>query len=450
MRRKKALPVSPIVADIDALSHDGRGIATVEGKKVFIFGALPGEQVSFKLTASKKSYDEGEVIELLNQPSPLRVAPSCIHFGQCGGCNLQHLKSEAALKHKEAVVLDNLLHMGKVTPECILPALVGPTEHYRRKARLGVRYVLKKESLLVGFRERTSHRIAIMDSCKTLDARVSELIPVLKQTIRSLSCFNAIAQIEVATSEERVVLVVRHLQALNDSDKAILIRFAEQYQAINLEIYAQPQGPESVYKLYPLDQNFLLNYQLDDLSFQFHPLDFVQVNATMNQKMVLQALKLLDCQLSDTVLDLFCGLGNFTLPIAKQVKSVVGVEGALTSIHRAKANAQLNGCHNVQFYVKDLSSALDHNDTVWTHINYNKIILDPPRTGAKEIVDAIDRWSSDTILYIACNPATLARDAHILVHQKNYSLKTLGIIDMFPHTAHIETMALFKRTKINK
>lgn len=449
--RKNLAQRPPVEAFVESLSHDGRGIASIDGKKAFIFGALPGEQVTFKVTSSKKAYDEGEMVDLLNQPSPLRVTPPCTYFGQCGGCNLQHLETSAALKHKEQVVLENLSHMGQVVPEKILPAISSPTEHYRRKARLGVRYVIKKESLLVGFRERTSNRIAIMDSCQTLDARVGNLVTALKEMIRELDSFDSIAQIEVAMSAERVALVIRNMQALSAQDEEALVNFVKVHSAINLDIYLQPGGPETVHKLYPNDDNVFLEYQLDmengekPLTFQFHPLDFIQVNAVVNQKMIIQAVNLLDAQPGDTILDLFCGLGNFTLPISRQVKSVVGVEGAPNAIIRAQNNAKLNACDNTQFYVKDLTKVLDSNDAVWANMHYNKIILDPPRTGAKEIVDCIERWSADKIVYVSCNPATLARDAYVLVHQKGYKLKSAGIMDMFPHTAHVETMAVFEK-----
>lgn len=448
MRRKKILSSLPIEAHIDALSHDGRGIASIKGKKAFIFGALPGEKVTFKLTSSKKGYDEGELVSLLSEPSPVRVTPPCIHFGNCGGCNLQHLNKEAALKHKQKVVLDNMLHMGQVTPETVLAPITGPTEGYRRKARLGVRYVFKKESLLVGFRERTSNRIAIMDSCKILDPKVGELITALKSLIRSLDSFESIAQIEVAISMDSVALVIRHLKALSAEDESALIAFSQIHRDIQVAIYLQPKGPDTVHKLYPKDNKILLEYELTTdsgppLRFKFHPLDFIQVNVDINQKMINQTLALLDCQPNEKILDLFCGLGNFTLPIARKVASVVGVEGALSSIIRAQSNAALNYCENTQFYVKDLTQPLDDSDVLWAKASYDKIVLDPPRTGAKEIVEVIEQWNASLIVYISCNPATLARDAGILVNQKGYQLKALGIIDMFPHTAHVETMALF-------
>jgi 23S rRNA (uracil1939-C5)-methyltransferase len=444
MRSKRKLAdLPPIEAQIEALSHEGRGITSIEGKKAFILGALIGEKVRFKITASKKGYDEGEVLEVL-EASPLRVEPPCVYFGQCGGCNLQHLNIEAALKHKEQVVLDNLLHMGQVIPEQILPAISSSAKDYRRKARLGVRYVIKKESLLIGFRERTSNRIAIMDSCHILDKRVSHLISPLKAFIRGLDGFDSIAQIEVATSDECVALVIRHLKPLSETDQIAWIHFAEQHHSINLAIYLQPKGPESVHKLYPIDANIFLKYKQDDIVFQFHPLDFVQVNAEVNQKMLAQALKLLECEANDQILDLFCGLGNFTLPIAKKVQNVIGVEGSDTAIQRAKMNAEHNAIHNVKFYVKDLTKPFDEKDE-WVHQAYTKIILDPPRTGAKEIVECIERWSAKKIVYVSCNPTTLARDAHILVHEKGYKLKSMGVMDMFPHTAHIETMMLFEK-----
>lgn len=452
MRRKKILSQDPIFAHIESLSHDGRGIATIEGKKAFIFGALPGEKVSFKLTASKKGYSEGDLIEVISETSPLRVTPPCVHFGQCGGCNLQHLNVEAALAHKESVVLDNLLHMGKVSPEVVLPAISGLTQGYRRKARLGVRYVIKKEALLVGFRERSSNRVALMDSCKILDPQVGELITPLKGFIRELEAFESIAQIEVAIGDNVVALIIRHMNALSDQDQNAFINFAKRYESMNLAIYLQPKGPDTVYKLYPETTNTLLDYSLElpdemggQIHFQFHPLDFIQVNALVNQKMIMQALHLLDCQSTDKVLDLFCGLGNFTLPIAKKAALVVGVEGAQSSIVRAKGNAKLNNLDNTQFYVKDLTKPRDAIDEVWTKTGYNKILLDPPRTGAKEIVEDINRYNAKTIVYISCNPATLARDAGILVHQQGYTLKNVCVIDMFPHTAHVETMAFFQR-----
>jgi 23S rRNA (uracil1939-C5)-methyltransferase len=370
----------------------------------------------------------------------MRVKPPCQYFGDCGGCNLQHLSTEDQVRLKQDWLAEQLTHQGKVTPASWEPPLLSSPLGYRQKARLAVRYVHKKESLLVGFREQGNSKIAIIDSCQTLDPRVGEKIGALRALVNSLNAKESIAQIEVAASIEAVALIFRHLTPLSDSDIQALILFC---QTNNFLLYLQPDNNASVHKVWPNDGNNFLSYYLatQDLSFVFHPMDFTQVNPEMNQKMINQALSWLDPQPADTVLDLFCGLGNFSLPFAKQVKKVVGVEGSEQAVSRAKENATRNGLSNTEFYACNLEN--DFKGMPFANMHYDKIILDPPRSGALKLVEEMAHFAPKQILYVSCNSATFVRDAAILVHQHGYQLMKVGVMDMFPQTAHIETMGLF-------
>ncbi len=339
---------------------------------------------------------------------------------------------------------DLLTNQSKVTPGEWLAPLEGTVNGYRQKARLGVRYVDKKETLLVGFREQGNNKIAIIESCSVLDPRVGKHIQALRNVISSLEGRNVIPQIEVAIGGDEVALIFRHLEPLSDNDIDVLKSFCQTYQ---FSLYLQPSGVESVHKVYPPNTDLNLKYELLDqqLTYQFHPLDFTQVNHDINQKMVNQALALLNPKPTDTILDLFCGLGNFSLPFAQRSQTVVGVEGAPQMVERAKANADFNRLTNVEFHAFDLSK--DFADQLWAKKKYDKIIMDPPRCGAQEIVNQISILNPKEILYISCNPATFARDAAILVHQHGYHLAKVGVMDMFPHTAHVETIGLFLKKK---
>lgn len=441
MKTKQPKTYPEAIVDIKSLSHEGRGIAYINDKATFVNGALPNETVNCKLTKRHTRYNEGEAIEIIHAAKD-RVIPACEHFSICGGCSLQHMEMQAQLQFKQQVLLEQLKHFGQVTPETILPPLSGNPYHYRRKARLGVRYVRKKERLLVGFREKASSFLADIHSCQVLDKSVGLHIEDLAKLIASLSQYEHIAQIEVAVGDTETALVFRHLVDLPESDIQKLCLFGK---AFHFQIYLQPNAPAKIQKIYPADGNERLTYQLKayDLTLAFYPLDFTQINGEMNPLMVQQALALLEVKPTDTVLDLFCGLGNFTLPIARHAKTVTGVEGSYEMVMRAKANATLNNIDNAEFFAANLIEPT--LTQTFMQKTYDKILLDPPRTGALEIIQQFPSLSAKRVVYVSCNPATLARDAKELVHGQKYKLKASGIINMFPHTSHIEAMALFEK-----
>lgn len=430
-----------IETKIESLSHDGRGIAIINGKTTFVSGALPTETVVCAITKKHRRYNEAETITVLSA-APERVQPPCPHFGICGGCSMQHIEIHAQVQLKQKTLLEQLKHFGKVTPEIILQPIIGHPWGYRRKARLGVRYVIKKEKLLVGFREKFSNYLADIQECLVLHPSVGTRLIELSKLIRSLSQYEHIAQVEVAVSDQVTALIFRHMTTLEENDLAALREFGEQN---NFHIYLQPNPPALVHKIWPNDQNEMLSYFLPDyqLEMRFHPLDFTQVNSEINQAMLKQALQLLDPQSTDTILDLFCGLGNFTLPIARFAKHVVGVEGSAQMVERAETNARHNHLINTEFYAANLMEPSPH--ALWLQKSYDKVLLDPPRTGAKEIIPFIAKKSVKRIVYVSCNPATLARDAGELVYNHHYKLKQVGVINMFPHTSHIEAIALFEK-----
>ena len=438
-RRQRPSPV-PVTTTIEKFSHDGRGIARIDGKTTFIDGALPQEQVTFQYTLKKKDYDEGIVLSV-EQPSPQRVEPLCPHFAMCGGCSLQHLDGAAQIHEKQALLIDLLARVGHCQPDTILAPLTSDLWHYRNKARLSVRYVEKKQATLVGFREKSNPRyITEINQCLVLNARVdAELVP-LRQLIDSLDDSHCIAQIEVAAGDSDIALIFRNLTPLTADDEEKIRQFADK---ADVRIFLQPAGPDSVYLFHPIDAGNYLNYRLPDydVNFQFLPTDFTQVNSGLNRLMVTHALSLLELNADDVVLDLFCGLGNFSLPLARHSAKVVGVEGSDAMVERASMNATANGITNTQFFCANL----EKEDALagLIHHSFNKILIDPPRTGALEIVKQIDKMSPERIVYVSCNPATLARDADILVNQHGYRMISAGVMDMFPHTSHVESIALF-------
>lgn len=421
-----------------SLSHEGRGIAHIDGKTIFIHGALIGEEVEFRITKRHRQYDEAEVVQIL-KPSSDRIEPLCKHYGVCGGCSLQHMAPEAQIQHKQHALLDLLARIGKVEPSVILPPLVGPVWGYRSKARLGVKYVIKKEKLLVGFREKDPRYLAEITQCEVLHPEVGHQLEVLKDLIQSLDCYTQIPQVEVAVSDETVALIFRHMVPLTEQDKNKLIEFGRQKK---WHIYLQSEGHSSIQRLWPFNGAERLSYHLPDfnLQMQFHPVDFTQINTSMNQQIVKQALSLLELKSTDSALDLFCGIGNFTLPMARHCKTVVGVEGSETSVSRARENATLNNINNAEFFAADLSRGSSHLD--WYYQRYDKVLLDPPRTGAIDIIPGVVQWRPSRIVYVSCNPATLARDAAKL-SELGYTCHSAGVMDMFPHTNHVEAMALF-------
>ncbi len=439
-RRRQRLPQEPVQARVESLSHDGRGVARVEGKATFIHGALPGEEVMFRYTGRRKSHDEGEVVEVL-EASPSRVAPRCPHFGLCGGCSLQHLEATEQIHYKQQTLADAFRHIGKVEPESWLPPLVGESPWgYRRKARLGVKNVPRKGRVLVGFRERSSSFVADMDSCEVLHPKIGQALTALSELIAGLSIASRLPQIEVAMDDSRCVLIFRILEPLSDEDRERLRRFGQERDFI---IYTQNGGPETVA---PLDEAADLHYALPefDLSLHFHPTDFTQVNSDINRRMIHRAVELLQPEKEDRVLDLFCGIGNFTLPLATRAGQVTGVEGAAELVARARENARRNGLDNARFFTANLYESLEAEP--WLKESFDKALLDPPRSGAFEILAHLPRMGVERLVYVSCYPGTLGRDAGELVHRLGYRLVSAGVMDMFPHTAHVESIALFEKS----
>jgi 23S rRNA (uracil1939-C5)-methyltransferase len=425
-------------AIITSLSHDGRGIAHIDGKITFIKGALLGEKVSITYLKKHSKYDEAKVDQIF-EAAKERVTPPCSHFGNCAGCSLQYLDSNAQLAFKEQLLLTQLQHLGGVQPEIILPPLTGPTLGYRRKARLSVKYVQQKNKVLVGFHEANGRYIAEMTHCSILDTRIGEKIHLLAELIQALSIYMQIPQIEIACGDEVVALVIRVLSEPTPEDKELITKFAIEQQ---LQIYLQPGGPETVALFAdPFKKEMSYKIAAENIEFKFQATDFIQVNAAINQKMVAKVLEILEPQADETILDLFCGLGNFTLPLARHAKEVIGVEGEHSSVKRAKENALYNKISNVSFYTANLAE--ENFSAPWLKQKFSKILLDPPRTGAKEIIKLIANLGATKIVYVSCNPATLARDLKELIAE-GYVLKKTGVLDMFPHTSHVESIAVLE------
>lgn len=439
-RRKSAkLSLDPIEVTIESLSHEGRGIAHVDEKVIFIDGALTGEKVTFKYTGTHRNYDEGSVVDVI-EASADRVEPHCEFFSICGGCSIQHMAAEKQIEIKQDVLLNLFSRTSQITPDNVLPALTADFWGYRTKARLGVKHVLKKGRVLVGFREKHSPYLANMTRCEVLDKKVGHKLDVISLYIEKMQAKNKIAQIEVALTDDTVALIFRNLVELSDTDKQILVELGK---VESYDIYLQPSGPDSVHLIYP--DTSTLSYKLPayNLDIKFLPTDFTQINTSINQKMIKQAIALLELSKHDVVLDLFCGLGNFTLPIATQAGSVTGVEGDAGLIDRARSNAADNKIINAEFYVQDLTE--DVIASPWVQQKFTKVLIDPARPGALEMMEIVANMKPERIVYVSCNPATLARDAGVLVNQFNYRLESAGVMDMFPHTAHVESMALFIR-----
>src|SRR5688572_10462692 len=434
-----------VVAD---LTHEAEGVIraadlqhSVGGAKtVFIAGALPGERVSFRRRSFHKSHDEAELVEVL-EPSPQRVTPRCAHFGVCGGCALQHLDPAAQIAANQKELAGNLERIGNVTPDKWLPPLPGPVWGYRRRARLSSRYVTKKGRSLVGFREKQGKYVADVQRCEVLAEPVGALVGTLAELLTGMNARESIPQVEVAISEGENVLVMRVLTPLGDADLEQLRQFEH---AHGLRILLQPGGLDSIVPLTPgpLD----LHYRLDefDLRLDFGPTDFVQVNAAINQAMVARAIELLEIGPADRVLDLYCGLGNFTLPLARRAGTVVGVEGEAGLIARARANALANGITNAEFHVADLSVEPDRT-IPWMRGGFDKVLLDPPRVGAVKVLSAVAHLAPSRVVYISCHTGSLARDLGVLTHELGFRLRAAGVLDMFPHTTHVESVAVLDR-----
>ncbi len=424
--------------NITGFTHEARGVAHHEEKAVFVDGALPAERVKVRLTKPHRRFDEAEVIEVITA-SKERVEAKCAHFGVCGACSLQHMRDSAQIDAKQGVLLDNLRQIGKVEAESLLPALRGPLWGYRRRARLGVKWVPKKNRVLVGFRERGSPYLADLRRCEVLDSSVGERLEELGALIAAMDARSLIPQIEVAVGDTATALVFRHMEPLSDSDQAALKAYA---QSTGLHVFLQSQGPDSVRRLWPEEGELFYVLPEHQVRIDFLPVDFTQVNGMLNRYMVDLALKMLDIQPNERVLDLFAGLGNFTLPMARRAAEVVGVEGDAPMVQRGRESAKRNGILNTRHFVGNLFEPDAKQE--WMQQKYDKILLDPPRAGAMEIMPFLAKMKPKRMVYVSCNPATLARDAGILVNEQRYRLVSVGVMDMFPHTSHVESIAVFE------
>ena len=429
------------IAVIESLDHEGRGVAHVEGKAIFIEGALPGERVSYTSFRRKPAFENARADAILKMSSQ-RVTPACPNFGICGGCSMQHLEVGAQAAAKQRVLEDAFWHIARLRPESILPPIIGPSWGYRRRARLTVRKVVKKGGVLVGFHEKRSSYVADMTSCAVLPAPISALLPKLRELVGALSIAERLPQIEVAAGDMPTVLVLRILEPLTVDDETKLRMFAD---ANGVTLYLQPGGPDTATPFHP-PEALRPRYHLPDfdVTLQFRPTDFTQVNHDVNRVLVRRAMSLLDIRPGEQVADMFCGLGNFTLPLARLGARVVGVEGSAPLVARAKENAIFNGLDSrIEYHVANLFEVTADQLTGWGR--FDKMLIDPPREGAIELVKALDGDAPARIVYVSCNPATLARDTAVLVNEKGYRLVAAGIANMFPHTSHVESIALFER-----
>lgn len=432
----------PETAKIDSVTHDGRGIAAVSGKKVFVAGALAGEQVSFIRRKSRRKFDEAELLEVL-EPSADRIDARCEAFGRCGGCSLQHISDDQQRQIKSQTLQDNLERIGRVEPEVWLAPVTGPTWHYRRRARLGVKDVSAKGRVLVGFRERHAPFITDMHRCEVMAQPVDGLLDALSELIGSLSISSRLPQIEVAVTENAVALVFRVLDPPTSADEALLCTFAQTH---NLRVYLQPGGLDTVALLHPQGALEPLHYSLPefDVRIDFDPVGFVQINDEINRRMVSAAVELLNPGSDDRVLDLYCGIGNFSLPLARRAGTVLGVEGDSLLVRAATDNAHSNDLTNISFRRANLDE-IDGTEA-WLKEGWHRVLLDPARSGAAAVVKHMRTLAPERIVYVSCHPGTLARDAGTLVNEQGYRLQAAGIIDMFPHTAHAESIAVFDKT----
>lgn len=430
-------PGPPEEGCVAALNHDGEGVLR-GAKTAFVPGALPGERIVFQRVRRHRQHDEGALVEVLD-PSPSRVNPKCAHFGICGGCAMQHLDPVAQLAAKQSELAESLLRIGRVEPERWLEPLAGPVWNYRRRARLGAKWVPKRGRVLVGFRERQKPYIAALERCEVLASPLDSLITPLSDLLTGLEAKASIPQIEAAVGEDGVLLVFRNLMELSAADRAALIAFG---RAQGLRICLQPGGLDSIVALD--GSSTTLEYRLpkENLAFEFLPTDFIQVNGEMNRALVSRAIDLLELESSHRVLDLFCGLGNFTLPIARRVREVVGIEGEAGLVARARRNAARNQLSNASFHVANLAEP-DGGSAALSG-RFDRVLLDPPRAGALEVLPRLVKLGATRMVYVSCHPGTLARDVGVLCAEHGYRLVAAGVVDMFPHTTHVESIAVLE------
>jgi 23S rRNA (uracil1939-C5)-methyltransferase len=429
-----AAPAAEECATVSALTDEGEGVVK-DGKTAFVAGALPGERIRFRRTRRHRQHDDGALIEVL-EASPARVAPRCAHFGVCGGCALQHLAPPAQLAAKDMQLREALARVARVTPTRWLAPLAGPAWGYRRRARLGVKYVYKKGRVLVGFRERAAPYVAELSRCEVLAPPIGALLAPLAALLGELSIREQLPQIEVAIADNAAALVLRVLRPPSTADRERLRAFGA---AHGVRFYLQPGGLETVAELE--GGGAPLNYRLPGVQLNFSPTDFIQVNAAMNAVLIERAAELLELDASAALLDLYCGLGNFSLALARRAATVTGVEGEAALVARARDNARDNGIGNASFHQADLSST-PPADAPWLRGSYSHVLIDPPRTGARAVLAALARLAPRRLLYISCHPGSLARDLGELVHEHGFALEAAGVVDMFPHTTHVESLAL--------
>jgi 23S rRNA (uracil1939-C5)-methyltransferase len=458
---------------IESVDLDAQGISHYDdGKVVFIDQALPNELISAEITRKKPSFEKAKIIERLNE-STYRVKPGCQHYGVCGGCSMQHMDMGLQIALKQRALEDQLWHLGKVKTEGVLSPVVGPSWHYRHRARLSAKFVLKKNKMLLGFHEKNSSYVADLEMCKILAEPVASMMPRLRELLSQLSIYMQLPQVEIAVGDHTTALVFRIVSALTPQDELHLKQFIDQ-QTFPLQVWLQPGGPSTI-NLFHQNSSAPLSYDHPEfgVSIDFLPTDFTQVNHSMNRVLVKKAIDLLDVKTNHRVLDLFCGIGNFTLPLAKRAKEVVGIEGSDALTTRAQQNAHRNQLINVSFLARNLFEAADHkHQQELISLGYfDRWLIDPPREGALALIKLLSQCINHTesienedgiiqtqtivascpdirpekIVYVSCNPSTLARDAGLLVHRAGYRLVSAGISNLFPHTSHVESIAVFER-----
>lgn len=444
---------------VEAFSHEGRGIAhhgthadhpkEKQGKKVFIRNALVGETVQARITHQTTRLEEAEMLTLESEAAEQRIEPICPHYGVCGGCSLQHIHPDEQIRLKQNVLQSHLQHFAGLQPEQWLDPIRSVKVDYRRRARIGVRYIARQDRLVMGFREHHSNHLTAIQQCKVLEQSLSETLPELRALLENLAGKAQIGHIELAMGDTEVALLIRHLDELNVSDVNQLRQFALDKQ---WQLYLQPKGADSVHRVDDPRAPMRLHYRLDDfdVNFAFSPLDFTQVNGAINAKMVQLACELLELQQGERVLDLFCGLGNFSLPLARCVGEsgqVVGVEASDEMVQRATENAKANDLAHAVFFSQDLTKDFSHHS--WAKQGFDALLIDPPRSGAFEVMQYVPNFGAKRIVYVSCNPSTLARDAGVLA-QYGYRLRKAAVMDMFTHTEHVESIALFEKNQFDK
>ncbi|MDX1433963.1 MAG: 23S rRNA (uracil(1939)-C(5))-methyltransferase RlmD [Gammaproteobacteria bacterium] len=434
--RRRATILGPV--RIEDLDDRGRGVARVDGRMIFIEGALTGERVRYRPRRRGRRADVGETVEVL-EASPRRVVPACPHYASCGGCRMQHAEHALQLDWKERELLRALAAQGDLRPAELLAPIAGPLGGYRRRARLGARLVPGKGGVLVGFREKFSNKVAALERCAVLDGRVGDSIGELARLLDRLAARDRVAQLEVSVADGALAVVLRHLVPLGEDDRARLVDFA---RARGWQLYLQPGGPDTIHPLWP-QAPASLTYALPEFGVElaFAPTDFVQVNAEVNRRLVAHAVDALAPGPDARVLDLYCGIGNFSLALARRARHVTGIESNAAMVERARGNAERNRIDNVAFQAADLDA--DPRGTPWWSAPWDGVLLDPPRSGAATVLGALAAPYPRRIVYVSCNPQTLAADGELLTRDKGYTLSAAGVVDMFPHTAHCEAMAVF-------